>query len=524
MINRYILMAFFFKKIIVMEHSRIKNIVKLFTIFLLTAVLFSGSAFAQDIDEQAKLFAEAQEPFFKAEYEKAIKIFDEILENYFTDSKIFEFKGVALSNLRLESTLAAQPQQNVSPRDPSNLNKLSMLEFYKALEINPNSVLALNGMGLGFGNFGEYSEAETYFKKSLKIDPDNKVTQNYLESLEKLKKTYSLNVFENPTKKPDFLQKVEESTIPFWIKNNAGWWSDNKISNDEFISGIDYLVKNKIINISSQNINENSSDVLPSWIKNNAGWWSAGQISDEAFLSGIKYLIENSIIKVDVQTDSELLQKEIERKAWNFEQYLRNIQSDIKKQNRYVENINPSEYVIVKYWKDFPKWNLEQFLGTPDIFPDRKVNLDPASDTYVIEYQVFINDQPGGLPIDHVSTLENSFSMWENTEFTVTDGKKAIVRFDTTGKQAEANIWVTWVVRNLGEGVLGHANLGKGVVEVAIGGYGCDGSFQLFGLDTVEYIMTHELGHSIGLTHSTNQENIMYPTVPNTDYAYCLLN
>jgi len=88
----------------------------------------------------------------------------------------------------------------------------------------------------------------------------------------------------------------------------------------------------------------------------------------------------------------------------------------------------------------------------------------------------------------------------------------------------EANVWVTWVVRNMGEDVLGHATLGKGVVEVAIGSYGCDGSFQLFGVDTVEYVMTHELGHSIGLNHATNPENIMYPSISNTDYAYCLLN
>ena len=75
----------------------------------------------------------------------------------------------------------------------------------------------------------------------------------------------------------------------------------------------------------------------------------------------------------------------------------------------------------------------------------------------------------------------------------------------------------------MGEGVLGHANLGKGVVEVAIGSYGCDGSFQLFDKDTVEYIMTHELGHSLGLYHSDNPDSIMYPTVPSTSYAYCLL-
>ena len=502
----------------------IENTIKLFTIFLLTAVLFVGSAFAQDMDERTKLLADAQEPFLKGEYEKAIKIYDEMLKIYPTDSKIFELKGVALSNLRLESTLAMQPQPNVSPRDKSNLNKSSILEFYKSLEINPKSVLALNGIGLGFGNFGEYSDAELYFKNSLEIDPNNQVTQNYLISLEKLKKKYSLSLFEKPTVKPDFLQKLEERTIPYWVKNNAGWWSDDKISDADFTTGIEYLIKNKIISISTQNNKENSSDVIPAWIKNNAGWWSAGKISDEDFLSGIKYLIENSIIKVNTPANSELVQKELERKIWNFEQYLKNIQSDIKNKNRYVENINPSQYVVIKYWKDYHKWNLQQFIDRPEVFPDRNVWVDPETDRYVIEYKIYVNDQPPGLPIDHVSTLENTFSFWEKYEFNTSDDKKAVVIFDTTNLKAEANVWVTWVVRNLGEGVLGHANLGKGVVEVAIGSYACDGSFQLFDIDTVEYIMTHELGHSIGISHSTNSDNIMYNVVPHTGYAYCLLN
>ena len=502
----------------------IKNSMKILTIFLLTAVFFAGSAFADEIDDHAKLFADALEPFMMGKYEKAIKIFDEMLEIYPEDYKIFEMKGIALSNLRLESTLAMQPQQNTVSRDPSNLNKSSMLEFYKALEINPNSVLALNGMGLGFGNFGEYSEAETYFKKSLEIDPDNKVTQNYLTSLENLKRKYSLNVFENPTKKPDFLKIMEKNIIPSWIKNNAGWWADNKINDNDFISGIEYLIDGKIIEVSTYVNKENSTDVIPSWIKNNAGWWAHGEISDDDFLTGIEYLIGNAIIKVNAKTDSELLQKDLERKAWNFERYLINIQSDIKKQNRYVENINPGEYVIIKYWKDYYKWNLEFFLDKPEAFPDRKMWINPETDNYVIEYLVFINEQPVGLPIDHVSTLENSFSFWEKHEFNTSDGKKAVVNFEVTNLQAEANVWVTWVVRDLGEGILGHANLGKGVVEVAIGSYHCDGSFQLFDVDTVEYIMTHELGHSIGLNHNTNPDSMMYSSISNVDYSYCLLN
>jgi len=263
---------------------------------------------------------------------------------------------------------------------------------------------------------------------------------------------------------------------------------------------------------------------MPSWVKNSAGWWSNNEISDTEFISGIKYLIENNIIKVTIQKDSELIKKDLERKAWNFERYLIDIQTDMKKQNRYVENINPSEYVIIKYWKDYHKWNLQQFLDKPEIFPDRNIIVDSETGRYVVQYLIYINEQPPGLPIDHVSTLENSFNFWEKYEFDTTDGKKAVAKFYTTTEKFEANVWVTWVVRDLGEGVLGHANLGKGVVEVAIGGYGCDGSFQLFDTDTVEYIMTHELGHSIGLKHSSNPNSMMYPTIPDTGYEYCLLN
>jgi len=228
----------------------IENSLKLFMIFFLTVILSTSFALAQNMDERSKLLAEAEEPFSRGEYEKAIKIFDEVLEIYPTDSRIHELKGLALSNLRLESTLAMQPQQNTSSRDSSTLNRLSMLEFYKALEINPNSVLALNGMALGFGNFGEYSEAEHYFKKSLEIEPNNEITQNYIVSLEKLREKYSLDVFENPTKKPAFLQMIEEHTIPYWIKNNAGWWADGMIPDDAFVSGLQWLISNGIIKIS----------------------------------------------------------------------------------------------------------------------------------------------------------------------------------------------------------------------------------------------------------------------------------
>ena len=37
---------------------------------------------------------------------------------------------------------------------------------------------------------------------------------------------------------------------------------------------------------------------IPAWIKNNAGWWATDQIDDSAFLKGIQYLVQNGIIVV----------------------------------------------------------------------------------------------------------------------------------------------------------------------------------------------------------------------------------
>jgi len=37
---------------------------------------------------------------------------------------------------------------------------------------------------------------------------------------------------------------------------------------------------------------------IPAWIKNNAGWWATDQIDDSAFLQGIQYLVQKGIIVV----------------------------------------------------------------------------------------------------------------------------------------------------------------------------------------------------------------------------------
>ena len=89
-----------------------------------------------------------------------------------------------------------------------------------------------------------------------------------------------------------------ETSIPGWIKNNAGWWADGQIDDGSFVSGIQWLITNDVMTIPPTEQGAGSDDVIPSWIKNNAGWWADGQIDDGSFVSGLQWLISNGIMKI----------------------------------------------------------------------------------------------------------------------------------------------------------------------------------------------------------------------------------
>jgi hypothetical protein len=93
-------------------------------------------------------------------------------------------------------------------------------------------------------------------------------------------------------------QLPTQISVPSWVKNNAGWWANDQISDSDFVKGIEYMIKEGIIKTDYTPSGDDSSQKIPAWIKNNAGWWSEGQIDDKTFVSGIQYLIKVGIIKV----------------------------------------------------------------------------------------------------------------------------------------------------------------------------------------------------------------------------------
>ena len=414
--------------------------------------LLADSEAVSDASDVPDLYQQANEHLVLGELRQAIIIYEEILEISPDNTKVLMMKGIALSNLEQY--------------------KHAMKDFYDVLEKEPNSVPAILGMGVGFGNFGEYKEAKKYFDRAAILEPDSHVVKNFQDFADRTIKKYPYNEVE----KPKIIERASHESIPDWVKNNAAWWSDNQITDKEFLDAIEFLVKDGVLIVD-----------LPKSVK-----------------------------------FSEDQQKIDDRNRWGFHRYLDRIEKTVNDDLRYIEYPNPSGDVIKKFMRNYAKWNFDQQIEIGNTsFPDPGYTI--IDEIYHIRYNVFINDQPDGLPLDHVDTLDESFAFWEEKEFTAQDGKMVKVNFKPTMKH-EANLWVTWVVRDIGQNVLGHANLGKGVVEVALGGFNCDGSFQLFHVDTVKTIMTHELGHGIGLKHSSDSENIMYPTIKETKYAYCLLD
>lgn len=76
---------------------------------------------------------------------------------------------------------------------------------------------------------------------------------------------------------------ADDFSSPNWLKTVSIWWVNDEISDNEFVGAIEFLVKDEIIAIPESH-KENLAD-LPYWLANNAGWWSARVLTNSSFES-----------------------------------------------------------------------------------------------------------------------------------------------------------------------------------------------------------------------------------------------
>ena len=398
-----------------------------------------------------------------------------------------------LASVIISPTAYAQTTNNSNPgpmtegikKYKAHLFKESLVFFDRALQQDQNNNLALQYKGLVLIKQQKYADAVTHYGNLLKKYPKDIGALNNLgitlgnldRHVDAIKTFYQVLDI-----KPNDVTALLGIGIAY---GNLGEYADSLYY---FDSALNTNPKNKI----SKNYQAYTKLIIDKYypkLKNQESWTSQ----------------QSKSMKDNTKWPSIL------------NKHLSDVAKKIAKEKRYIEFPNPSWFIKKKYLRDTEKWNLDQILQSgSDKFPYPTYTLENG--TYVVHYKIHVNEIPLGIPFDYKKTLDNSLAFWSNQTFSY-QNKTLVFDFDYVDRSS-ANVLVAWVVRDFG--ALGHATLGKGVVEVSMGDYACDGDFQLYDLQTIEYIMRHEVGHSIGFGHSSDPKNIMYPTAT-PSYGYCIV-
>ncbi len=192
--------------------------------------------------------------------------------------------------------------------------RISEEEFHRGLSViitihrpdNSVEVLKIKTTGVGyFETYLIFNDESIRGVYHISANYAGHVDKNLDIKFQVIDKNYDSSTASKPgpqildNSQPEKTLSQNSEKIPNWIKNNARWWANEQIEDHTFVSSIQYLIEQNILQIpdlpeaSSQNFSG-----VPIWVKNIAGYWADDLISDDEFIKSIEYLIEKGIIVV----------------------------------------------------------------------------------------------------------------------------------------------------------------------------------------------------------------------------------
>ncbi len=191
--------------------------------------------------------------------------------------------------------------------------RISEEEFHRGLPViitihrpdNSVEVLKIKTTGVGyFETFLIFIDESVRGVYHISANYNGHVDKNLDITFQVIDKNYDTSTSTKPgpqildNSQPEKTLSQNSEKIPNWIKNNARWWANEQIKDQTFVSSIQYLIEQNILQISGLPETSQNFSGVPIWVKNIAGYWADDLISDDEFIKSIEYLIEKGIIVI----------------------------------------------------------------------------------------------------------------------------------------------------------------------------------------------------------------------------------
>ena len=181
---------------------------------------------------------------------------------------------------------------------------------------------------------------------------------------------------------------AELPSLPAWIKNNAKWWADGQIGDDDFIKGLQYLVEHKILVVPQKastneiKVKTYSDNTYGFSIEQPYNWERQASTVDQ---TGLKYVtfIESSTIDT-AQTTLILLTVE-DMKGLSLDDYLKVSKAMLEQQfgSKSLKLTNESKTMV----NGENAYDLEYVLNVGIPFKMKAIIVEHKGKSYLFMYE-----------------------------------------------------------------------------------------------------------------------------------------
>ena len=89
---------------------------------------------------------------------------------------------------------------------------------------------------------------------------------------------------------------VIDTAVRDYVRLQSDAISFPEISDEEFITGIEYMIDEQISERPENYVDSKRVDEIPKWVRDYARWWTTDKIDDEDFVNTIMHLVRTGVI------------------------------------------------------------------------------------------------------------------------------------------------------------------------------------------------------------------------------------